>query len=108
MPVRLCSTPRCPEVATCRGRCAGHARERNAETRSQNKHIYNKKRWILLRRRKLFLSPLCEWEGCDEIATDVHHVQALQAGGLPYSLSNLQALCHSHHSRITRQEQATT
>jgi hypothetical protein len=70
-----------------------------------NKPIYNSRRWRYTRRRQLFNEPLCENGGCDRIATDVHHRQALQDGGEVWSLANLESLCHQHHAQISRAEQ---
>jgi hypothetical protein len=105
VPKRLCVEARCSGEVVYRGRCATHAKQRNREMTSQNKQVYNSKRWKILRRHKLFLTPLCEWEGCDEIAQDVHHRHAIQDGGAPWEMANLEALCHPHHSCLTRREQ---
>lgn len=106
MPVRLCLESRCGSEATWRGRCPIHRTERNRETRSKNTSVYNSKRWKILRRHKLNACPICE--RCHkQLATDVHHKQAIQAGGNPWLLSNLEALCHPCHSMETRREQAT-
>lgn len=101
MPTRLCSESRCPEPASYRGRCPTHAKQRNTDTH-RNRSIYNSKRWAITRNRVLFEQPLC---GCGAIATDVHHVIDLEDGGDPWSRSNLEALCHGCHSRLTRQHQ---
>lgn len=60
-------------------------------------------RWQRLRAAFLAAHPLCEV--CDragrvEPATDVHHIVPRRAGGQDID-SNLQALCHACHSRIT-------
>jgi 5-methylcytosine-specific restriction protein A len=102
MPTRLCLEPKCPNPSHHRGRCQRHAKQRNKDTH-RNRSVYNSKRWQMLRRRVLFDHPLCS---CGEIATDVHHIQDIEQGGDPYSRANLQALCHSCHSRITRASQA--
>lgn len=104
--IRSCVEPRCPDPATYRGRCARHSRSRERRINRAGRKVYNTKRWKILRRRKLFLTPLCEHPACVDIATDVHHLVAIEAGGEPYSMDNLQALCHSHHSVETRREQA--
>ena len=103
MPTRLCLHPRCPNQATYRGRCPTHATGRERETHP-NKHVYNSKRWQLLRRRRLFLDPLCP---CGEIATDVDHIQAIEDGGQPYRLDNTQSLCHACHATKTNREVRT-
>lgn len=44
--------------------------------------------------------PQCEASaGCDQLATEVHHVQRLQDGGAKCDESNVQALCKPHHDR---------
>lgn len=106
MPTRLCAEARCPEPATYRGRCPGHARTNNRNTHSNTAHraIYNSKRWQLLRRRVLFEQPICA--GCDNaLAVDVDHKVAIEDGGAPWAHNNLQGLCKQCHGRKTRQEQ---
>lgn len=105
MPTKSCLEPRCPYTATYRGRCSLHAKGRERTISRAGKRIYNTKRWEMTRRAKLRLSPLCEWDGCTEIATDVHHVHPLGQGGDPWSIDGLESLCHSHHSMLTRREQ---
>jgi 5-methylcytosine-specific restriction protein A len=108
MPTKLCNHPGCPEPATYRGRCAAHSRQRNRETH-RNRSFYNSKRWKLLRRRILFLNPLCQCDDpdCTEIATDVHHIVDMEDGGDPWSMTNLQALTAVCHSRITNKRLRT-
>ena len=101
MPTRLCLTPRCPNPATYRGRCQGHARTTNRDTH-RNRTLYNSAKWKHTRRRILFEEPLCP---CGEIAVDVHHVQDIDDGGDPWARSNLVGLCKSCHGRVTRAEQ---
>jgi 5-methylcytosine-specific restriction endonuclease McrA len=103
MPLRICANPTCPEPAIYRGRCPSHTTQRNRETRSPNKTVYNTKRWDLTRRHVLTQHPLCEQ--CGAIATQVHHREDIQAGGNPWALDNLEALCGPCHSRISRQRQ---
>lgn len=59
--------------------------------------------WRVLRAYKLTRNPLCEHDGCGEVATDVDHIQALSRGGTNH-MSNLRALCHRHHSQKTVRE----
>lgn len=70
------------------------------------RHDYTQHRWRRVRRRYLRNHPICEHQGCNQPATDVHHRdgQGL-TGPNAYNESNLQALCHSHHSKITAREQ---
>ena len=108
MPVKLCSSPRCPHPATYRGKCSHHSRVRERQTNRAGKAIYNTKRWQMTRKAYLAKQPLCETEGCGEIATDVHHRVDLADGGDPWNLEGLEALCHSCHSSTTRQRQLTS
>lgn len=102
MPVRLCSHPTCPEHTTTRGRCPDHARTYSRDTH-HNRHVYNSKRWRLLREAVLTDHPLCP---CGHIATDVDHIKPIQRNGDPWAPTNLQALCARCHGRKTRTERA--
>ena len=99
---RLCQELGCPHPPTYRGRCRHHARQRERQVNRQGRNIYSTKRWKILRRRKLYETPLCEHEGCNEIATDVHHRHGVEND--PWSKAGLESLCHSHHSQVTRSE----
>lgn len=48
--------------------------------------------------------PWCQVPGCTNMATDVDHVEPIEAGGAPFDRSNLQALCKKHHSAKTALE----
>lgn len=64
--------------------------------------------WRELRQTFLRRNPLCIEclrEGRTEPATDVDHIIAKRLGGRD-EWANLQALCHSHHSRKTAAERA--
>jgi 5-methylcytosine-specific restriction enzyme A len=102
MPVRLCSNPACPNPATYRGRCAEHARITNRDTH-RNRHIYNSKRWRVLRRWYAFHHPHCAT--CGTLATDIDHITPIANGGDPWNPAGLQALCAPCHGRKTRREQ---
>jgi 5-methylcytosine-specific restriction endonuclease McrA len=104
MPTRLCSDPTCPEPATYRGRCAAHSRTNERSTNRAGRKLYSTKRWQIVRRKVLFLNPLCEC-GCGQISTDVHHKQDLDDGGDPWNPENLEALAHDCHSKETRARQ---
>jgi 5-methylcytosine-specific restriction protein A len=57
--------------------------------------------WQRFRVSYLRLHPLCvacERNGLLTPALHVDHVVAMEKGGGKYDLSNLQGLCHSHHS----------
>jgi 5-methylcytosine-specific restriction endonuclease McrA len=104
VPTRLCLAPRCGRPQEYRGYCEVHKTQRNRETTSENKAVYNSARWKYLRRSVLFAGPLCAADGCDMIATDVDHIVPLPKGDA-WARSNLQALCKRHHSQKTRIEQ---
>lgn len=108
MPSRPCLEAGCPNLSAYRGRCQRHARQRDKQINRAGRSLYSTKRWKILRRRKLFLNPLCEYvdpdEGpCMEIATDVHHKSGVENN--PWDIKGLEALCHAHHSQVTRQSQ---
>lgn len=109
-PVRLCLEPRCPDLATYRGRCQRHARSKDRSTNRKGRRIYNTKRWAIIRRAVLNAEPFCRMcaeRGVETLATEVDHIVPLANGGDPYSLANLQPLDHHCHSVKTRKEQAT-
>lgn len=99
---RVCLEPRCPELPVYRGRCREHSRKREKATHKRN--IYGLKRWKYLRRSILSRNPLCQHEGCEEIATDVDHVLAIEDGGEIWKAENLQSLCARHHARKSAEE----
>jgi hypothetical protein len=102
-----CLTPRCSGFAEIRGRCRPCASQAERERQQQRgPRLYDTKRWRITRRRVLFDRSICEHHDCDEISTDVHHLQSPEERpDLAFSLSNLAALCHACHSRVTRNEQ---
>lgn len=66
---------------------------------------YNTQRWQRVRANQLARQPMCEL--CAEIgphahsirpATDVDHKVTIESGGAPFDPSNLQSMCHEHHS----------
>lgn len=97
----ICKQPGCPASATSRGYCAQHVgRARPQAPRPSAAAQGYGAKWRALRARYLKLHPRCEWVGCDAAATDVDHIiPKAQGGGDEWD--NLQALCHSHHSRKT-------
>lgn len=105
---RACTRSGCPGLVRD-GVCAGCG-----PTRRQTDAIVDQRRgtsaqrgyggrWQRLRLMFLRSSPLCvacEAEGRVTAATDVHHLIARRDGGGD-DWDNLQALCHSCHSRVT-------
>jgi 5-methylcytosine-specific restriction endonuclease McrA len=105
----LCAEAGCQAEVT-RGRCARHRREHDRRYASRNRQLYNSKRWRLTRRRKLFLSLLCELEhdGCEGLASEIHHRTPLSEDDSDrnrWSLDGLVSACRPCHSRETRREQ---
>jgi 5-methylcytosine-specific restriction protein A len=91
-------------MASYRGRCPEHSRERPHVIRSKEEgRIYDRRRWALLRRKRLSLNSICQACG-DELARDVDHVVPIEQGGAPFDLANTQALCGSCHSKKTNRE----
>ena len=99
MPIRLCP---CGEPAVYRGKCQDCARTKERTTSRAGRAIYRSKRWQVTRNTVLSEHPFCP---CGRIAEHVHHIKDIADGGLPWDLSNLQALCASCHSKITRSNQ---
>ena len=107
-PKRPCRYKDCPKLTdNPRGYCEEHAK---LEFKIYDKYIRSpehKKRynyqWRKLRARFLNQNPLCEMckeQGRYTQATEVHHIKPLSEGGTNEE-TNLMALCHSCHSRIT-------
>ena len=95
--------------------CAKHARTPTIEAKprrygaEKNKAFYATRRWKYLRLQVLSQQPLCaccELYGRVEPAIDVDHIWPIShSPSLSTSISNMQALCHSCHSRKTSMEQ---
>jgi hypothetical protein len=65
--------------------------------------FYDLPEWRHLRRRYLAAHPACEVAGCNHRARHVDHVVPRRvAPHRAFDISNLQALCHAHHSQVTR------
>ena len=60
-------------------------------------------RWRRLRLLVLARDSVCRQPGCNELSTDVDHIVPRAEGGTD-SMSNLQGLCHAHHSAKTAKE----
>jgi 5-methylcytosine-specific restriction endonuclease McrA len=66
--------------------------------------VYASRKWRGLRRTVLKENPWCSVPGCPNLATDIHHVHALEDGGEAYDRKNLEPLCKKHHSALTAKE----
>lgn len=102
MPRRLptpCTFPGCPALCLT-SRCDTHTvRNRSSESPRPSAHARGYGRqWQAIRLAYLRAHPLCV--ECNRPATDVDHIVARAKGGKDDE-SNLQALCHSCHSRKT-------
>jgi 5-methylcytosine-specific restriction enzyme A len=85
-------------------KCDKHSREADRRRGTATERGYGTE-WRKIRKAYLQRHPYCEdAEGCIAPATDVHHLHGLGPKG-DNSDASLQALCHSHHSRITAREQ---
>lgn len=105
---RTCSRPNCPGIVRS-GECSecGPQRKISDQQHDQRRGTaasrgydarWRKTRLLFLRANPLCV--MCEVAGLVVPATDVHHVIAKRDGGTDEE-NNLQALCHSCHSRIT-------
>jgi 5-methylcytosine-specific restriction enzyme A len=104
-PLRPCSQPGCPAIATAGGRCAAHQRpERKGswgadrDRPNASERGYNDPGERRNRARFLKYNPACAV--CGALATEAHHIVPKAEGGTGH-WENLQALCKSCHSRIT-------
>lgn len=106
MPAKIptpCTYPGCPRLSVSRGRCNDHKAERRKDYDRRRGSASSRgygRRWKRLRDSVLAEHPVCQADGCDELATDVDHITPKRKGGTD-SLDNLQALCHSCHSAKT-------
>ena len=110
-PAKPCKNPGCPLQAVRLGRCAVHAAEYEAQRKQQLAEVDVRRgtasqrgyglKWRRIRAQFLKAHPTCA--KCGAVATEVHHVKTLRAGG-SNKWENLQALCHSCHSAITMRE----
>ncbi len=76
------------------GRCDEHKREVKRPAGQYDRH------WRIRRAAYLKKHPVCEKAGCGEASVDVHHVHGEGPAGGNRD-EDLEALCKSHHSRIT-------
>lgn len=100
---RPCLRPGCGELVV-KGYCPTHQR---AATRLYDDSRGNSTQrgyggtWRRFRAAYLRRHPLCESDkGCNDAATEPHHIRRVAAGGPMYDEDNLQALCKPHHSAL--------
>ncbi|GHU52884.1 HNH endonuclease [Clostridia bacterium] len=105
-PKHPCGHQGCPEL-TDDYYCEKHRKESIKEYNRFRRDPQTVKRyggaWRKIRARVLQANPLCnecKQHGRFVLATEVHHIKPLSAGGT-HDYENLMSLCHSCHSRIT-------
>lgn len=105
-----CLFPGCPRLIEpgTGGYCDDHKKPEQDHRKSAAARGYGA-RWRRIRAMFLARHPICSdrygvhsREGRVEPATDVHHKKAKRNGGRD-SFDNLEAMCHSCHSRVTRE-----
>lgn len=94
----------CTNFPLCRnktesGRCPDCLRAAERRRGSAAKRGYGRA-WERIRAAYLEKHPTCEYPDCDELATDVNHIDGCGPFG-DNSDDNLEALCHPHHSKVT-------
>ena len=98
-----CAVHGCPEL-TRQHKCAKHRAESEAKRGTATERGYGTE-WKQIRASYLERHPYCQDpEGCIARATDVHHLDGEGPFG-DNSDSNLEGLCHTHHSQRTAAEQ---
>ena len=98
---RVCGRAGCPEIIIGRNYCEPHTFISPAPKRNQNAQGYDYK-WRVYAKQYLVKHPVCCVVGCDSPSRDVDHIDNLgPKGPRGYDPSNLQPLCHSHHSQKT-------
>lgn len=97
---RPCTTPGCPVRPPAGGKCPDCRRRRAQPNSTERARAYNAPGWRELsedyRRRR----PTCEARGCTRPSAHTDHIDGDNTN---WHESNLQALCHRHHSRKTVQ-----
>jgi len=97
-PAHPCNWPGCGEL-THKRYCDEHSKEYGRQRRKETPPALYGRRWGGIRNKYLGIHPFCEYEGCDKVAVEVHHIIPLKAGGT-HSMNNLQALCKRHHTLV--------
>jgi 5-methylcytosine-specific restriction protein A len=90
-----CRQPLCPVIVTS-GWCPEHKPVPARGVRYDKRR--SSRRWQFQARAVIREQPVCAVDGCTERSTDVDHIVAVEDGGDMWARSNLQGLCHSHHS----------
>lgn len=106
-PLGPCAVRGCPKRSIERGLCAAHLAESRAryaaahpDTRDSAAARGYDAQWRQTRKAFLRKHPTCSEPGCEQRATHVDHIKPKGQGGSD-EWTNLQGLCHSHHSQKT-------
>jgi 5-methylcytosine-specific restriction protein A len=107
-PKRPCTHPGCPALTEAGGPCPKHKKDRDKERGTAAQRGYDR-RWRKYRRRFLDENPLCEEcnrEGCDIVATVVHHHREVSSRDDPlfWEPRNHAALCRECHERVHKRK----
>ena len=103
-PLRPCAVRGCPRPAVDRGRCAEHARAKQAEIDRQRPSAAERgygPYWELVRASFLRQHPTCN--RCPAPSEVVHHIKRIRDGGT-HQWGNLEALCKRCHDAETLKE----
>ena len=104
-PLKPCKYPGCPKLTSglyCEEHAPLVAKEYDKYSRASNKNKKYGREWKRIRDRYVREHPVCELcfkEGKLTPTTEVHHIKFVEDGG-GNEVSNLLALCHSHHEWI--------
>jgi len=94
--MRPCLYPGCSKLVKS-GRCTKHAKAYTKYTNRPNDPALNNRTWRKLRKLVLARDPICKH--CKRVpSVDVDHIVPRKDGG-DNSMSNLQGLCKSCHSK---------
>lgn len=119
-PIRLCLEPRCPNVATGKGRCDEHRKQLERERSEFRRRraligdrtpdavkLYHSAKWLRTREKVLARDPICKV--CDDaLSTQVDHIKPLSQGGDPWDIDGLQGICVPCHARKSGRESAVS
>jgi 5-methylcytosine-specific restriction enzyme A len=103
--ITVCCEPGCPTLVRGASRCPQHHLPDRRGSRG-----YSTAAWQRARTAYLKAHPICEWthqgdryvEICLSLATEVDHIDGLgPRGPRGTDLTNLRALCKTHHSQRT-------
>ena len=99
--MKICSVETCNNYVFGKGYCKNHQYLRNDIKKSINKisekQIENLKEYSKVRKEYLTKNLKCEFPGCNQVSTDIHHMKG-RIGELLTDTSFFKALCRTHHT----------